>query len=126
MVFMTTGETIRRIRKSAGMTQAELGALIHFTQPAVSNLEHDGLQCAVNGTAGYPRERAAWQIRQAQNSIRSGAIAEGCDTLTANFDGLRAVASTRLQTALGEIVDKLRSYSSVPEARTFLEKWMAH
>ncbi|MEU2173295.1 helix-turn-helix transcriptional regulator [Nocardia sp. NPDC019219] len=42
MVFMTTGETIRRIRKSAGMTQAELGALIHFTQPAVSNLEHDG------------------------------------------------------------------------------------
>ncbi|MEV0707383.1 helix-turn-helix domain-containing protein [Nocardia aurea] len=39
---MTTGETIRRIRKSVGMTQGELGALIYFTQPAVSQLEHDG------------------------------------------------------------------------------------
>ncbi|MFD4407837.1 helix-turn-helix domain-containing protein [Nocardia sp. NPDC058499] len=39
---MTIGATIRRIRKSSGLTQAELGALIHFTQPAVSQLEHDG------------------------------------------------------------------------------------
>ncbi len=39
---MTTGEVIRRIRKSIGMTQAELGALLHLTQPAVSQLEHDG------------------------------------------------------------------------------------
>ncbi|MEC3917702.1 helix-turn-helix domain-containing protein [Nocardia sp. CDC160] len=38
----TTGTTIRRIRLSNGMTQAELGALIHFTQPGVSQLEHDG------------------------------------------------------------------------------------
>ncbi|WP_195105529.1 helix-turn-helix domain-containing protein [Nocardia blacklockiae] len=37
-----TGETIRRIRKSLGMTQSELGALIHFTQPAVSHLERGG------------------------------------------------------------------------------------
>ncbi|WP_433492085.1 helix-turn-helix domain-containing protein [Nocardia grenadensis] len=39
---MTIGGTIRRIRKSGGLTQSELGALIHFTQPAVSQLEHDG------------------------------------------------------------------------------------
>jgi len=39
---MTTGEVIRRIRKSIGMTQAELGTLLHLTQPAVSQLEHDG------------------------------------------------------------------------------------
>ncbi|MFF2554592.1 helix-turn-helix domain-containing protein [Nocardia sp. NPDC058058] len=39
---MTTGAAIRRIRVSNGMTQAELGALIHFTQPAISQLEHDG------------------------------------------------------------------------------------
>ena len=39
---MTTGETIRRIRISIGMTQADLGALLHFTQPAISQLEHDG------------------------------------------------------------------------------------
>ncbi len=41
-MHMTTGETIRRIRKSIGMTQAELGAILHFTQPAISQLEHDG------------------------------------------------------------------------------------
>jgi len=39
---MTTGEVIRRIRKSIGMTQTELGALIRFSQPAVSGLEKDG------------------------------------------------------------------------------------
>ncbi|MFE3002909.1 helix-turn-helix domain-containing protein [Nocardia sp. NPDC059246] len=38
----TTGAAIRRIRVSNGMTQAELGALIHLTQPGVSQLEHDG------------------------------------------------------------------------------------
>ncbi|MGW3545656.1 helix-turn-helix domain-containing protein [Nocardia niigatensis] len=41
-MHMTTGEVIRRIRKSIGMTQAELGALLHLTQPAVSQLEHNG------------------------------------------------------------------------------------
>ncbi|MBF6219224.1 helix-turn-helix transcriptional regulator [Nocardia abscessus] len=39
---MTTGEVIRRIRKSIGMTQTELGALINFSQPAVSGLERGG------------------------------------------------------------------------------------
>lgn len=39
---MTTGEVIRRIRKSVGMTQTELGALINFSQPAVSHLERGG------------------------------------------------------------------------------------
>lgn len=39
---MTTGEVIRRIRKSIGMTQSELAALIHVTQPGISQLEHDG------------------------------------------------------------------------------------
>ncbi|MEU2030970.1 helix-turn-helix domain-containing protein [Nocardia amamiensis] len=39
---MTTGEVIRRIRKSLGMTQTELGALINFSQPAVSGLERGG------------------------------------------------------------------------------------
>src|SRR5690242_17561349 len=39
---MSTGEVIRRIRKSIGMTQSELAALIHVTQPGISQLEHDG------------------------------------------------------------------------------------
>ncbi|MFF0491104.1 helix-turn-helix domain-containing protein [Nocardia sp. NPDC004068] len=39
---MTTGEVIRRIRKSLGMTQTELGAILGYTQPVISQLEHDG------------------------------------------------------------------------------------
>ncbi|WP_198036938.1 helix-turn-helix domain-containing protein [Nocardia sp. BMG51109] len=38
---MTTGEVIRRVRKSLGMTQAELGAILGYTQPVISQLEHD-------------------------------------------------------------------------------------
>ncbi|MEV4238947.1 helix-turn-helix transcriptional regulator [Nocardia sp. NPDC049737] len=39
---MTTGEVIRRVRKSLGMTQTELGAILGYTQPVISQLEHDG------------------------------------------------------------------------------------
>ncbi|WP_433598740.1 helix-turn-helix domain-containing protein [Nocardia sp. CA-135953] len=39
---MKTGEVIRRIRKSLGMTQTELGAILGYTQPAISQLEHGG------------------------------------------------------------------------------------
>ncbi|RDI54000.1 helix-turn-helix domain-containing protein [Nocardia mexicana] len=40
-MHMTTGEVIRRIRKSLGMTQAELGVILGYTQPVISQLEHD-------------------------------------------------------------------------------------
>jgi hypothetical protein len=83
------------------------------------------LHAAINGTAPYPRERTAWQIRLGQNLIQAGVIADGCVVLTDTFAEIRSVASTRLQTALGEIVDRLRSYSAVPEAREFLGMWMA-
>nr|WP_269821855.1 helix-turn-helix domain-containing protein [Nocardia asteroides] len=39
---MTTGEVIRRVRRSLGMTQTELGAILGYTQPAISQLEHGG------------------------------------------------------------------------------------
>ncbi|MFC8527637.1 helix-turn-helix domain-containing protein [Nocardia sp. NPDC057227] len=39
---MLFGNSGFRIRRSIGMTQAELGALLHLTQPGVSQLEHDG------------------------------------------------------------------------------------
>ncbi|WP_024804517.1 helix-turn-helix domain-containing protein [Nocardia sp. BMG51109] len=41
-MHLTTGEVIRRIRKSLGMTQTELGAVLGYTQPVISQLEHDG------------------------------------------------------------------------------------
>ncbi|WP_174185343.1 helix-turn-helix domain-containing protein [Nocardia barduliensis] len=83
------------------------------------------LRSAINGTAAYPRERTAWQIRLAQNMIQAEVIDDGCTLLTDNFAHIRAVASTRLQSALSEIVNQLRSYSTVPEARAFLGMWMA-
>lgn len=41
-MHITTGQVIRRIRKSLGMTQADLGAVLGYTQPAISQLERDG------------------------------------------------------------------------------------
>jgi transcriptional regulator with XRE-family HTH domain len=41
-MHITTGEVIRRIRKSRGMTQRELGALLGYTQPVISQLERNG------------------------------------------------------------------------------------
>ncbi|WP_338773043.1 helix-turn-helix transcriptional regulator [Nocardia vulneris] len=41
-MHLTTGEVIRRIRKSTGMTQTELGAILGYTQPVISQLEHGG------------------------------------------------------------------------------------
>lgn len=41
-MHMTTGEVIRRIRKSLGMTQSELGAVLGYTQPTISQLERGG------------------------------------------------------------------------------------
>ncbi|MBF6169553.1 helix-turn-helix transcriptional regulator [Streptomyces gardneri] len=41
-MHITTGEIIRRIRKSLGMTQSELGAVLGYTQPAISQLERGG------------------------------------------------------------------------------------
>src|SRR5690606_31827096 len=38
---MTTGEVIRRIRKSYGMTQRELATLMGYTQPVISQLENN-------------------------------------------------------------------------------------
>ncbi|MGY2024706.1 helix-turn-helix domain-containing protein [Nocardia gipuzkoensis] len=84
------------------------------------------LRSAINGTAAYPRERTAWQIRLAENMVQAQVIGDGCTLLTENFAQIRAVASTRLQSALGKIIDQLRSYSTVPEARSFLGMWMAH
>lgn len=83
------------------------------------------LQAAIDGTAVYPRERTAWQIRLAQNFIRASDVAEGCVVLTDNFEDIAKVASTRLQRTLHEIADDLRPYSSVPEARDFLGMWTA-
>ncbi|MEV2226276.1 helix-turn-helix transcriptional regulator [Nocardia vinacea] len=83
------------------------------------------LQAAIDGTAVYPRERTAWQIRLAQNFIRATDVAEGCVVLTDNFEDIAKVASTRLQRTLHEIADDLRPYSSVPEARDFLGMWTA-
>ncbi|MEV0710403.1 helix-turn-helix domain-containing protein [Nocardia aurea] len=57
---MTTGEVIRRIRKSLGMTQTELGAILGYTQPAISQLEHGG--AAVHDVRVLRRVARALQV----------------------------------------------------------------
>jgi len=111
----------------AHLSEAQISGLtgLAFMRIADHRTATAYLQSAISGTTAYPRERTAWQIRQAQNLVQADAIADGCAVLTENFADIHAVASTRLQTALGEIVDRLRAYSSVPEARTFLGMWMA-
>ncbi|MGI5220531.1 helix-turn-helix domain-containing protein [Nocardia sp. CA-290969] len=83
------------------------------------------LHAAIAGTAAYPRETAAWQIRLAESYVQSGSIADACTLLTENFDSLGAVASTRLQAALHGIVSAIRPHSAVREVRELLGMWTA-
>uniref|UniRef100_UPI001C24E97C hypothetical protein n=1 Tax=Nocardia noduli TaxID=2815722 RepID=UPI001C24E97C len=87
-----------------------------------SGLNHRG---QANGTAAYPREQIAWQIRLAQNHVQAGAIADGCGVLIENFAGISTVASTRLQTTLADIADELRRHVAVAEVREFFGLWTA-
>ncbi|MEU0502419.1 helix-turn-helix transcriptional regulator [Nocardia sp. NPDC005998] len=105
---MTTGQTIRRIRKSIGMTQAELGALLHLTQPAVSQLEHDGpavcdvrvlrrvakaLQVPLAVLVVESDEEADVQRRQ---FFRAGAVGVGAAVLHGRQPPSNAAASARV------------------------------
>ncbi|MFC9660244.1 hypothetical protein ACFVJ5_08405 [Nocardia sp. NPDC127606] len=81
------------------------------------------LRSAIVGTAAYPRERTAWQIRLAQNCVQAGEIADGCGMLVENFAEVSTVASTRLQTTLTGIADDLRHHVAVPEVGQFVELW---
>ncbi|MGV9925492.1 helix-turn-helix domain-containing protein [Nocardia rhamnosiphila] len=83
------------------------------------------LRAAIEGSAAYPRETIAWQIRLAQNHVQSGSIADGCVLLTDHFDAVSSVASTRLQAALQGIVSAVRPHSGVREARELLGMWTA-
>lgn len=81
------------------------------------------LRSAIDGTAAYPRERTAWQIRLAQNCVQGGEIADGCGLLVENFAEVSKVASTRLQTTLAGIADGLQNNLAVPEVYEFVELW---
>ncbi|MEV0538212.1 hypothetical protein [Nocardia salmonicida] len=83
------------------------------------------LRSAIDGTAAYPRERAAWQARLAQNRVRAGEIADGCGLLVENFTQISEVASTRLHTTLTGIADCVHEHCGVREVREFLDLWTA-
>lgn len=112
----------------ANLNEAQLSGLIGlaFTRLGNYNEAATYFRSAIDGTAIYPRERTAWQIRLAQNYVRAGVIADGCALLIENFADISKVASTRLQTALTGIADELRQHMSVTEAREFLGLWTAH
>jgi hypothetical protein len=83
------------------------------------------LRSAITGTAIYPREQIAWQIRLAQNYVKAGMVADGCMLLIDNFDEISRVASTRLQTALTSVANDLRRHVAVAEVRGFFDLWTA-
>ncbi|MFI1918124.1 hypothetical protein [Nocardia sp. NPDC020380] len=45
--------------------------------------------------------------------------------MTDNFDNISDVASTRLRTAVTELVADFRPHAAVPEVREFLGRWTA-
>ncbi|WP_036567784.1 helix-turn-helix domain-containing protein [Nocardia sp. BMG51109] len=103
---MTTGEVIRRIRKSLGMTQSELGAVLGYTQPAISQLEHDG--AAVHDVRVLRRVAKALQVPLAilvvesneeadvnrRNFLRTGAMGAGAAVGTGVVGGSHGAGST--------------------------------
>ncbi len=106
-MHMKTGEVIRRIRKSLGMTQAELGAILGYTQPAISQLEHGG--AAVHDVRVLRRVAKALHVPLAilvvesdeeadvnrRNFLRTGAIGAGA-AMTAGPSAPSAAGSVRI------------------------------
>ncbi|MGQ4617466.1 helix-turn-helix domain-containing protein [Nocardia sp. R7R-8] len=106
-MHMKTGEVIRRIRKSLGMTQAELGAILGYTQPAISQLEHGG--AAVHDVRVLRRVAKALHVPLAilvvesdeeadvnrRNFLRTGAIGAGA-AITAGASTPSAAGSVRI------------------------------
>ncbi|WP_198037019.1 helix-turn-helix domain-containing protein [Nocardia sp. BMG51109] len=78
------------------------------------------LQTAIDESVSWPRERAHWRIRSAENLVKAGEIAEGCSMLTTNFHEFDGLTSTRLWWALGSIERAVRPHLGVPEVREFL------
>ncbi|WP_306359803.1 helix-turn-helix domain-containing protein [Nocardia sp. CC227C] len=82
------------------------------------------LNAAIAGSAGFAREQAAWRIRLAQNHVQAGQLTDACTVLTRHFDAVTTVASTRLRTAMENIVESLRPQAAAPEVGEFLGRWM--
>ncbi|MET9289430.1 helix-turn-helix transcriptional regulator [Nocardia beijingensis] len=75
------------------------------------------LQSAIDTSASWPRERAEWRIRLAENLIKAGEIAEGCSVLTTNFHEIDGPTSTRQRWKLDTIEQQVRPHATVPEVK---------
>lgn len=84
------------------------------------------LQAAIDTSASWPRERAEWRIRLAENLIKAGEIAEGCSVLTSNFHEINGPISTRQRWKLDTIDQHVRSHAAVPEVREYVGLRTAH
>ncbi|MGY2119105.1 helix-turn-helix domain-containing protein [Nocardia gipuzkoensis] len=78
------------------------------------------LQSAIDTSASWPRERAEWRIRLAENLIKAGEIAEGCSVLTTNFHEIDGPTSTRQRWKLDTIEQQVRPHATVPEVKEFV------
>ncbi|MEU2125386.1 helix-turn-helix domain-containing protein [Nocardia niwae] len=80
------------------------------------------LQAAIESSAAWPRERAAWQVHLAENFATSGDAARSCALLADNYETIAGLASTRLHQRIDAIANTVRSHARVPEVREFLAR----
>jgi hypothetical protein len=116
-MHITTGEVIRRIRKSSGMTQRELGALLGYTQPAISQLEHNGP--AVHDVRVLRRVARALQIPLAilvvesnqeadvdrRNFFKAGALGGAGAAMTASATSAHAASASGVKVGASDVAD---------------------
>ncbi|MQY18198.1 hypothetical protein NRB20_12670 [Nocardia sp. RB20] len=124
-MHVTTGEVIRRIRKSLGMTQSELGVLLGYTQSVVSQLEHNS--GAVHDVRVLRRIATALRVPLAilvvesdeeadvdrRNFLRAGAFGAGA-VLAAGGVG-RASASGSMQIGAADVVEIVAGTNQIHE-----------
>ncbi|MBF6328427.1 helix-turn-helix transcriptional regulator [Nocardia transvalensis] len=106
------------------LPEAEFNALMGIAYLGAGMNKQAGsyLQAAHDTAGDWPREKAAWQLYQAQNYIDAGDPARACSLLSKNFDAIQRVASARLQRKLDALAAKIRLYADISEVKEFLEK----
>ncbi|WP_040796806.1 helix-turn-helix domain-containing protein [Nocardia higoensis] len=125
---MSTGEVIRRIRKSYGMTQRELATLMGYTQPVVSQLENNA-PC-VHDVRMLRRVARALRVPLAilvvdsdeeadmdrRNFLRASAVGAGTAAASGTFTP-RAVAASpgSIRVGAGEVADIVASTNQIHE-----------
>src|SRR5690606_1418425 len=124
---MSTGEVIRRMRKSYGMTQRELATLMGYTQPVVSQLENNApcvhdvrmLRRAARALRG-PLAMLVDSDEEAdmdrRNFLRAGAVGAGVAAASGTLTQHAAATSAgSIRIGASEVADIVASTNQIDE-----------